>query len=445
MAIPSHMPGTPNTKGTPPLNGKNPPYPRHDVSEIFVNKLAPLAILLLLTLITPAFAVIQVDLPLSKIWDSSKTVWVGEVSATTDELRVVEIKLTRSLKAPADQTQPPDSLKVQIAQPESLYKQISKGNTVILIRGARDILIHLADQWCTAAEIPGKAKAFRITGLNEKLRGTFPGRSAMLALALDELKEKKSTLLDAAPAKFLSTQEKIATLDQVGPIDRCSWQFLDGQSILTVHSGNQHRRFAISEKGITPFDGKPEPAASQPAAPTEDTGANTISATRPTTDSTLTLSVDFPKGSLISRTLGRFGDRGEECSLHLLKSGILRLEFPDVRNNPPKTADDLQLLGSKLTSHITEWKDGITDGLLATCDANADGRDDAVIVSTHGTLLLLNRGFGAFLVVKPTGDAFTSALAACSAGKLGGLLVIRTNNQSQLELWHASTPPPKSP
>ena len=322
------------------------------------------------------FAVAKVDWPLAKVYASSRIV-IGAVEARSDDNHVLTVKITALPKETPDFAVG-DTIKVQIAQPESLYPKTYLHQPLVLFIGAKDIIAHLANEWCLA-QAGNSPKTYRIAALHDKFRGTFPGRTTDLFKALDELKAGKSTLLDAAPPKLLSAQEKVEAVADV----------------------------AAALKSI------------------EDAKGN------------------LPElKDALSITGGKFGTTGDLSFLALTKSGLLRLPLgfggPTTMPAGP-VDDDIRLLGSSLRDHITEWKDAIPEGRIFTADVNADGRDDAVIVSPQGTLLLLNRGFGAFLVVKLDGDAFKNALAVKADPKSGGLLVLRKTDTGA-EFWRASTP-----
>src|SRR5882757_6348003 len=107
------------------------------------------AILVLLSA-QPAPALININMPISKIYESVKSVAVASVSGVNQENRVIDLKTTELLKgAPVGET-----FRVQIAAPAELVQKIAAGNPLVIMTG-EDLgkpvaLIHLADTWLLA-------------------------------------------------------------------------------------------------------------------------------------------------------------------------------------------------------------------------------------------------------------------------------------------------------
>jgi len=139
----------------------------------------------------------------------------------------------------------------------------------------------------------------------------------------------------------------------------------------------------------------------------------------------------------LAETTGKFDEKGRERKMVLMKEGV-KLAAEEGKEKLAEV-DDVRMLGSKLIGHVTEWKEGIKEGVIVTSDANGDGRDDAVIVSSTGAVVLLNRGFGGYFVFVPTGEAFKGALNA-KGGEKGELMVLRKNGEGKMEAWKVTTP-----
>src|SRR3954453_17923823 len=90
-----------------------------------------LAAALLLFTARPAPAVINLNMPISKIFESVKSVAVASVTAVNPENRVLDRKPTDLLKAPAVG----DPFRVQIAAPAELIQKIAVGNPMVIFTG----------------------------------------------------------------------------------------------------------------------------------------------------------------------------------------------------------------------------------------------------------------------------------------------------------------------
>src|SRR3954452_11212995 len=118
-------------------------FSRHPLRLVFT------AALLLLPLVH-ASALINLNLPMSKIYDSVKSVAVASVTAVNPENRVIELKTTELLKgAPVG-----DAFRVQIAAPAELIQKVAPGQPLVIFTGV-DLgkpvaLIHIADTWLLA-------------------------------------------------------------------------------------------------------------------------------------------------------------------------------------------------------------------------------------------------------------------------------------------------------
>lgn len=413
-----------------------------------MHKFAFAAVLLaLLAFCSTAQGLFEIKNPLSGVWKMS-SIAVGTIESTRDDNHILTIKLTSVPKesatrvptqgdasalpattpgssAPAKGFVAGDTLAIQIVKPEELCARIAKEQPVVIVRsGIKDIIVNIADDWYLA-QTGNTPKILRIIGLPKDFRGTFPGHTSDLVKALDELKAGKYTLLDVAPPRLLSTQVRLGTVAGV-------------KNVAVIAAGTDEKGRTLvyirTAEGVNVFvlkDGVLEKGVDE-LAQMEFIRKHVVLPEAMENTALLKKSISMAKGG--------FGADGGQAVLTLQVDKLVRVT--DWDKATAKADEDLSLLGSTLKEHITEWKEGITDGVISTCDVNGDGRDDAVIVSSKGSLVLLNRGFGVFLVVKAEGDAFQGALAATADPASGGLLVLRKAGDGTIQLWRTSTPKP---
>jgi hypothetical protein len=166
------------------------------------------SVLALLALVAlPALAVIDVKIPLGKMFVQSKSITAGEITKITADTRIVELKPSASFKGAA----PADAIKIQIKDPASLIDDLAAKNaakTIIIFDGARSAAIHAADHWYSAAA-GNRPGIYIIDARKTDLDPTFPGKTADLVKALEKLQaqvtEKSPT---TAPATNPSATRK---------------------------------------------------------------------------------------------------------------------------------------------------------------------------------------------------------------------------------------------
>jgi hypothetical protein len=138
-----------------------------------------------------AAAVININMPVSKIYESVKSVAVATVGSVNGENRVIDLKTTELLKgAPVG-----ESFRVQIAAPAGLIQKVAAGGPLVIMTG-EDLgkpvaLIHLADTWLLAEFLPAsKTPAWRVIQAYDARR-SFAGTTAELIKVLAGLKAGK--------------------------------------------------------------------------------------------------------------------------------------------------------------------------------------------------------------------------------------------------------------
>lgn len=149
------------------------------------------AALLVLRVAPTAPALIAVNMPLPKIYESVKAVAVASVVSVNAENRVIELKTTELLKGPPVG----ETFRVQIAAPAELIAKVAAGQPLVIMTG-EDLgkpvaLIHAADTWLLAEGLPAAATpAWRVLQVHDGKR-SFAGTTAELVKALAVLKAGK--------------------------------------------------------------------------------------------------------------------------------------------------------------------------------------------------------------------------------------------------------------
>jgi len=417
----------------------------------------------------PARAVIRVDITVSKIYDSSKTVVVGTVAAVNPDHRVLDVKVTETAKGES----PGERVRVQIVSPEGLLKKVAAGQPAVLFvaeeKGASMALVHLADTWLMAQAVPdAQPPVWRVVQVYDG-KQTFPGRTAAIVRLAAELKAGKPTLLDKVEANFFHGGiRELAKLGLAKPILLAAADVNGDRraDLVVVAGGGTHLMLAAGAgyQDATPKwglggasgraaafgdvngDGRPDlligqeiyindgqkfaPAGAQlqlpdgvkplAAALADATGDGKPDALVLLADGRLLVfenpgATDKPwsqqtpralwqeKETALAGAIGDFGDNGKPHVMAVRPGGIVRYAL-DAGGGPP--ADFERLTGEK-PPHVAT-AEGLKNVVAAALDYNGDRRPDFLLVAEGGSLLLVNRGFGAFLAAGDAGAALVS-------------------------------------
>jgi len=162
---------------------------------------------------SPAAAVIKVEMPVSKIYGTSKAVYIGKVENVTAAGRLVDVSVTSVLRGQS----PGEKLRVQIVSPAKLIQKVASAQPMLLFvgkaRGGSMAVLHLADTWLLAKRIPKSSPQVWRVVQRHNAKQTFPGRTVALLRLVREIAVGKGTILDRSEAAFFrSSVRKIAKL-----------------------------------------------------------------------------------------------------------------------------------------------------------------------------------------------------------------------------------------
>ena len=128
----------------------------------------------------PALALIKINFPVSRIYGDSKAVLAASVVAVNVEQRMVEAKVTQTLKGGLL----PERIRIQIAAPADLIGKVAVNQPVLVFSGSDDgqgpAILHVADTWLLSQGIPGASPpGWQAVQVYDAAR-SFPGTSASL-------------------------------------------------------------------------------------------------------------------------------------------------------------------------------------------------------------------------------------------------------------------------
>jgi hypothetical protein len=421
-----------------------------------------------------ASAVIKVDLPVSKRFAVAKTVIVGKVSAVDAEHQVVEIATVERLKDNAS----PATFRLQFVTAPEMIKAIVVGQPVAVMANQK-ASIHIADTWLVAAPKPeANPPLWRVTQVDTASAGkTFPGTTASLVRVLQEMKAGKATLLDSFEGKvFTAGVKQIAKLDAAKPT------FLlhadvngDGKPDLVIGTPAGVKLFLASGDGFTDatekwgLKGINASAASAgdvsgsgkvdllldgvlymndgqkfTATPQDirlEAGAHVIACTLADlkfgskvdagfllgdgrllvfhqTSAAWVKEVDrklLPAGQTPESAV--FGEFEEPGKVGLVVASEKSISLFPIKDDEP-IADFTRLTGEDLLK-MKGFAGGIKNGSITAIDINGDRRPDLFITADGAAMVLINRGFGAFLPDTDAGAELNLAVAKVWPASLG--------------------------
>ncbi|HTK75141.1 MAG TPA: hypothetical protein VL371_07760, partial [Gemmataceae bacterium] len=99
----------------------------------------------------------------------------------------------------------------------------------------------------------------------------------------------------------------------------------------------------------------------------------------------------------LAAVFGDFGDNGKPHAIVVTADGITRHPLDADAESAPAAADFERLTGERLASQ-KGFGDPLKAASAAVLDVNGDKRPDLIVVGDAGNLVLVNRGYGAFLI-----------------------------------------------
>jgi hypothetical protein len=359
----------------------------------------------LLLLFAPhALGVAKVTTPVSKLFDDSACVIVGKVTKVTPDTGVVEATIT-TLKGEGVGG---DSIKVKLELPDVL-KNTKEGAPIVLLLGHRAAsnTMHLADTWLFPQSGGGKA-SFRVTSdLEKNLKQSFPGSTAAVRKLLEEIKQRgKSTVLDAAGDVFKGGTKPFGKVDTAGATALFTLKRSGQAPVVLAATADTFKRFDLTPEGLKPgrrsIDVKPNDLiALSVFGPSLLTLKKNGEVSSPQTSQTTTAPTLKPAklwsdGS--QATAAAFGNFGEDpdkvYALVVKDNNIYRYALDG--SSPP--TDFYRLTGERITNYHKDEPNWLAGATVRPLDANGDNRTDLLINTRAGSMLLINRGYGAFFI-----------------------------------------------
>jgi hypothetical protein len=417
-----------------------------------------LSVLTVLLLSVPAIALIENKWPISKVYGETKILLVGKVTAVAQDTRVIDVAITEAVKGKS----PGEKIRIKIATPAELIKEIAVDQPVLLFIMESDgsvAAVHVADTWLNATAFPNsKLLGWGVVQLYKEGGQAYPGRTSALVKIVAELKAGKTPLLEKFERKAFAGGVK--PRGKLAGIQKPAWIMaadIDGDKKpdLIVGSAADTRLFLakgdsyedataawgswpaavyhacgdvngdgkidlllddtllLNQGGkFTPvklgFDAKQKPfaAALLDVNGDQKPDALFLSATGELRvyenpgDPAKLWNARPPKQLWtdpeppIFAAFGDFGDNGKVHVVVVSKAGIVRYPV-DADGGPP--ADLKRLTGSVLSKN-EKYKDGLKNPWGAALHMSDSPRPDLFVSTDAGSLLLVSRGFGAFLM-----------------------------------------------
>jgi hypothetical protein len=323
-----------------------------------------------------AAALIKVKTPVSEMYSGAVSVVVGRVTRVSADTGVIEASAA-ALKGDGVG----DTIKIKLENLPAVIKSVKEGSPVVLLIGRRasSNALNLADAWLFPEAAPS-AKSNFVVRKELDLKQSFPGSTAALVRALEDLKAGKSTMLDeVAPGMFKGAVKEIDSVPA------------GGTALSTIKSASAKTQTIV---------------LTTPAGPKFFTADSTgLKPAQPVTD-------DHPKSPVpdaIAAAFGNFGEEPDKLYAIVIKDDNIYRYPLDGQGQP---ADFLRLTGERVSNYHKDNAKWLAGATAAALDCNGDGRMDLLINTPSGPLLLINRGFGAFFIDTDLAKVLTTPAGA---------------------------------
>jgi len=426
---------------------------------------ALLCVVIILSTIFPAGALIKVEWTVKKLFAESKAVVSGKVVDIDKESSVVNVSLTKALKGKS----PGPKIRVQIVAPPEVLATLAADQPLVLFvsetEGGGKSVIHVADTWLLANGVPNSnLLVWRVVQAWDAVKQSFPGRTAALAALVAELNAGTDTLINAWPHKpfvgGVKTKGKV-------PVQKATWMLADdlnGDKKPDLIVGSAAGTKVLLANGEAYDDATAAWGALGNAGGYHASGdANGDGKTdllldgalwlnQGTTFKAAAVTFDLPKGTPLASALidvngdqkldavflsatgemriyenaalggvgktvalftggeaptfaafGDFGDTGRVHAMVLSKAGVIRYALDAAGGTPA----DLQRLTGVVISKNEKFKYGLKNPLGVALHMNGEGKPDLFVIAENGFLLLLNRGLGTFFLDETAAHTLT--------------------------------------
>jgi hypothetical protein len=410
------------------------------VFENPMKRKSVLIFILILVFTQPAFAVVAAKIPVSKMYETAKSVIIARVTQANETHRVLDVETIEVLKGAA-----PPKLRIQIVEPKNVFDAVRIGDPVVILTGkvreADKSTIHLAGGWYVAqAKADSAPQIWQIIQpqSNDFPKG-FPGSTSGLVLILREIQSKKPTYLSVADERlFNGGMEQLSQLTitptglfaadlnndkspellistphgpQILAAAEGGYDFVtkkystpDSGTLLAVGdlNGDKESDLLIDKtpyiNGGTTF--KPEKALDLPARADLlaisiiDGKVITLSKAGELRIGSETKSLWTEKDSppRLAAVIGPFGETSDTTIIALTDATLTRY------TTDGQSSDFTRLTGEPLSTYLKGSGGKFKNPKLVPLDANGDGRRDLLVLSEGADFLLINRGFGAYFV-----------------------------------------------